>query len=168
MEHTPELEFAERIGRLFEEAGSSRISGRIVGWLMICEPAEQSQPELVETLGVSKASVSTELRTLMHLGLIERTTRPGDRRSYYRVAEEAWTQLIRRRMQMIEAIAAAAVGGLASIPEATPQRRRRLERLRDVYTRMGRAMTEALADIEAQLAAEQATPKPRSKKASNR
>lgn len=160
---TPELEFAEQIGRVFEEAGSSRISGRIVGWLLICDPAEQSQPELVEMLAVSKASISTELRTLMHLGLVERTTKPGDRRSYYRVSEQAWPQLIRRRMHTIDAVAAAAVAGLASIPDASAQRRRRLERVRDVYTRMSRAMAEALADVEAQLAG-----KPRSKRTSSR
>ena len=166
MSTSPELEFAELIGRLFEEARSSRISGRIVGFLLICDPPEQSQPELVEALAVSKASISTELRTLIHLGLVERTTRLGDRRSYYCVSEQAWPQLIRRRMHTIDGFARAAVVGLASIPDASPHRRRRLELVRDVYTRMSRAMSEALADIESELA-EPAATKPR-KKASSR
>ena len=95
----PELEYIERFARLFEDSGSSRIMGRIFAWLMICEPPEQSQPELAARLGVSKASVSTEVRALMSRGLVERTTRPGDRRSYYQIPAGGWAALLERRLR---------------------------------------------------------------------
>lgn len=145
-----QLEFAERIARLFEEAGAGRIRGRLVGWLLICDPPEQSQPALVELLGASKASVSTELRTLMHTGVVERTTRPGERRSYYRIRESAWTTIVARRLRLMAEMRAAADQGLELLAEAPPARRRRLERVSKVYGVLVQATARGLDELDAE------------------
>ena len=147
-----ELEFVERFGRMFEEVGGSRTSGRIVGWLLLCDPPEQSQPELVTALAVSKASISTELRALAARGLVERTTRPGDRRSYYRIQDDAWSQLIERRTRMIREFRQAASDGLKLLGRAAARRRARLELLARVYGHMERALLAALAEIKSDVA----------------
>lgn len=46
--------------------------GRALGWLLVCEPPEQSAAELAETLQASKGSISTATRVLLRLGFIER------------------------------------------------------------------------------------------------
>ena len=51
-----ELAFVEEFGRLLEEEGAPRIAGRILGWLLICEPPYQSFNDLVGVLGASKGS----------------------------------------------------------------------------------------------------------------
>ena len=48
-----EKRFVEDIGLIMEEQGRPRIAGRILGWLLICEPPEQSFADLVAVLGVS-------------------------------------------------------------------------------------------------------------------
>lgn len=43
---------------------------------------------MASALGVSKASISTDTRRLEQLGLLERTSRPGDRRDYYEISPD--------------------------------------------------------------------------------
>ncbi|MCB9748828.1 MAG: MarR family transcriptional regulator [Myxococcales bacterium] len=145
----PELEYIERFARLFEDSGSSRIMGRIFAWLMICEPPEQSQPELAARLGVSKASVSTEVRALMSRGLVERTTRPGDRRSYYQIPAGGWAALLERRLRVFEEFREVAREGLGLLADAPARRRARLTEMRRVYAHMERALRAALVELRA-------------------
>ena len=42
--------FVEEVGLLFEHAGLPRMAGRILGWLLICDPPHQSPGELAEVL----------------------------------------------------------------------------------------------------------------------
>jgi len=58
-----ESEFVDRIGLFFEMLGAPRTMGRVYGWLLICDPPQQSLTELAEVLSVSKASVSTVARS---------------------------------------------------------------------------------------------------------
>ena len=90
--------YVERFGRFWEVAGGPRTAGRIVGWLMISDPPQQSAAELVAALGVSHGSVSTLTRQLDRANMVERITFPGDRASYYRLREHVWVNLIDSRM----------------------------------------------------------------------
>lgn len=147
MSREHELELCEAFGRLFEDSGNTRIAGRLVGWLLICEPPEQTPAQVVEALGISKASVSTELRRLEQLGVIERTTLPGDRRSYWRIAVFAWPELIERRMRLIDQFVALADQGLTLLEHAGEARRMRLWGMRRTYAQLRRAFQAALAEL---------------------
>ncbi|MEZ4382529.1 MAG: MarR family transcriptional regulator [Nannocystaceae bacterium] len=141
----------ERFGLLFESTGAARIAGRVLGWLLLCDPPEQSQPELVDALGASKASISTSLRYLTETGLVERLSLPGERRDFYRVDTEAWPRLLERRVRMIAAVREAADDGV----DALGPRSRRSERLRalsSVYATLEAAMHEAVAHAREGLA----------------
>ncbi len=94
--------FVEAFGRFYESFGAARTAGRMLAWLMICEPPEKTAAELVEELGVSTGSVSTVTRALTSVGLLERTTFPGRRASYYRLREHAWVQAMDARMAGIK------------------------------------------------------------------
>ncbi|WP_052367003.1 GbsR/MarR family transcriptional regulator [Paraoerskovia marina] len=82
--------FVEDTGLLLEEAGFTRTGGRLVGWLLACDPPEQSAQDLSEALEASAGGISTTLRALQRGGFVERTARSGDRRAYYRVSPTAW------------------------------------------------------------------------------
>lgn len=147
MTREDELELCEAFGRLFEITGGTRIAGRLAGWLLICDPPEQTPAQLVEVLGISKASVSTELRKLEQLGVIERTTLPGDRRSYWRVAVHAWPELMARRLRMIDRFVELADQGLTLLEQETSARRMRLAGLRHAYAQLQRALQATLTEL---------------------
>lgn len=68
--------FAEDVGLVFENIGLPRMAGRVLGWLLVCDPPHQSMLELVEALSASKASISNTTRMLIEIGLIERISLP--------------------------------------------------------------------------------------------
>jgi DNA-binding transcriptional regulator GbsR (MarR family) len=74
----------EEYGLLFEEMGSTRMEGRVMAWLLLAEPPEQSLTEIAQGLGVSKAAVSTSARGLLQSRAVERVSAPGRRGDYYR------------------------------------------------------------------------------------
>lgn len=79
--------FVEAMGRHLEAEGVPRIGGRLYGFLLLQQGAV-SLDDLADQLAVSKTSVSTNARLLEQRGLIERETVPGDRRDYYRAADD--------------------------------------------------------------------------------
>jgi DNA-binding transcriptional regulator GbsR (MarR family) len=91
------LAFVERIGLTWEREGLPRIAGRIVGLLLVT-PGACSLDDLAHSLGVSKASVSTDARRLEQLGFLERASFSGDRRDYYRVAPDLGARTLEIRL----------------------------------------------------------------------
>jgi DNA-binding transcriptional regulator GbsR (MarR family) len=74
--------FVENLARFFESYGIPRIGGRILGLLLVAH--EPLSAESISTiLKVSRASVSTNLRFALQVGLAEKTSFPGDRTTYY-------------------------------------------------------------------------------------
>ncbi len=94
-------QFTEQMGMLGESHGMPRIAGRIIGFSLM-NPGSFSLDDLAERLQVSKASISTNARRMEEIGILERITRPGDRRDYYRLGQNPWEKVFaleRRRMQ---------------------------------------------------------------------
>ena len=100
----PEAEaFVERMGLSWEEDGLPRIAGRMFG-LLLLTPGACSLDDLAESLDVSKGSVSTDARRLERLGFLERTSRPGDRRDYYRVSPDLVVRSLEIRLERLRAV----------------------------------------------------------------
>jgi hypothetical protein len=76
---SPERTFAEEFGVVGERIGMPRMTARLLGWMLICEPAKQSIADLQRALGVSRASISIATRLLEASGLIRRVASPGAR-----------------------------------------------------------------------------------------
>jgi DNA-binding transcriptional regulator GbsR (MarR family) len=91
-------QFVEDAGMLLEQYGAARIGGRIMGLFMLDEEP-LSLDDIAQLLGVSRASVSTNLRMSEVLGLAKRVSRPGDRRVYYVGAEDMWLRAIKSSKQ---------------------------------------------------------------------
>jgi DNA-binding transcriptional regulator GbsR (MarR family) len=128
----PEAEFVEQVGDLFDQMGSSRIAGRVMGWLLVCDPPHQSASELARAVQASKASISTVLRSLLAARLVERMGLPGSRRTYYRIGPDAWSEMFQAKLAFSTALRQVAEKGLKLIG-AGKARRRRLEEMRDFY-----------------------------------
>ena len=125
--------FVEELGVLLElEAGTPRMVGRTLGWLLVCDPPEQSAAELAEMLQASKGSISTATRVLLRMGLVERVRFRGERFDRFRVQPEAWDELFWRDEQFKTPRRVLRIGldALAGEPQA---RRARLEKLDAMY-----------------------------------
>ena len=109
------------------------MAGRIFGWLLISDPPHQSPSELAEVLQASKGSISTITRLLMQIGLIERISLPGQRRDYFRIKPDAWSQLTRQRMAQMTAFRQLAERGLQLMTGQEAELQQRLEEMRDMH-----------------------------------
>ena len=114
--------FVERVGRFWESVSLGRSAGRILGWLMICEPVHQSAGDLVSTLGMSTGSVSTKVRSLQQIGLVERVTFPGDRASYYQLPVGVWSKSMNAELERIAQMRALAEVAVELTPSLRPER----------------------------------------------
>jgi DNA-binding transcriptional regulator GbsR (MarR family) len=125
-------QFVEECGLYFEGVGLTRIAGKIIGWLLICESPYQEQAELVAALGASKSSISVALKDLTTLYLVERFALPGDRRTFYRTSKDMWSRSFRARMHQVTQLKELSERGLEALKDETSQRRQRLELMRDM------------------------------------
>lgn len=130
------------------------MAGRILGWLLICDPPQQSLDELVKTLGASKGSISTMTRLLMKLGLIERASVPGERRAYFRVAPDAWYRLSKEHLARISAFRELTEKGLALLEGEDPGLKQRLMEARDLHVFFERELPALMDRWEAGRASE--------------
>ena len=130
MEH--KRQFLEDFALHMEHHGLPRMAGRILAWLLICDPPEQSMPDLVEVLQASKSSVSTMTRHLIQFGMIERVSLPGERRDFYRAMPDYWFRQLEGATREFAGYRRLADRGLALLDGAAPDRRRNLTEMRDV------------------------------------
>src|SRR5258706_2492014 len=75
-----ESEFVEEMGQFLASLGMTPMAGRMWGWLLICEPAEQTAAEIAQALHASRGAISGTARLLAASGLVRRATRAADRR----------------------------------------------------------------------------------------
>ncbi len=75
-----ELTFADHAGRFFvRRYGMAPVVGRLLGYLMICDPREQGLTELADALLASRSAISGAVKALEQLGLVHRTRAAGER-----------------------------------------------------------------------------------------
>jgi DNA-binding transcriptional regulator GbsR (MarR family) len=113
--------FIERMGLAAEAEGLTRIAGRMNG-LFFLYGGPFSFSELAQRLQVSRASVSTNVRMLRDLGILEQVSKPGDRQDYYQLAEHPFSSLMAgylKRMEHMERIVREADDAVGDkLPEA--------------------------------------------------
>jgi DNA-binding transcriptional regulator GbsR (MarR family) len=114
-------EFIEKAGLWWETVGS-RSAGRILGWLMICDPPHRSAAELIDELRLSSGSVSTQTTTLERVGFVERTTFPGDRVTYYQLKPHVWIDVMRTEEQRLDEMLKLARSAADVRPSERPDR----------------------------------------------
>jgi DNA-binding transcriptional regulator GbsR (MarR family) len=95
------LEWVERVAMYLARDGVPPIAGRVLGWLMVCAPPEQSAGQISTAIGASRASLTSNLRLLSSMGFLTQRTRPGERTVYYRMADNAWAVVVERQVASI-------------------------------------------------------------------
>jgi Bacterial regulatory protein, arsR family len=125
-------QWMERLAAQLVPEGIPLIGGRILGYLLICEPEERTAAELSEELEASTGSVSTNLKLLVNNGMVLRTTRRGRQAAQYRLDPSAWGDLVRRRMDALAETRELTAAGLRLL-SGDPQRALRLREIDEFY-----------------------------------
>jgi len=96
------LRWVERVATFcVDEWALPPITGRIIGLLMICDPPERSAGQIADAIQASRASLTSNMRFLAAIGLVRKVRVPGDRTTYYRIEDDAWDKVIRRKLDSL-------------------------------------------------------------------
>jgi len=140
-----ERNFVEDVGVVFEKTGLPRMAGRMFGWLLISDPLYQSPAELADVLLASKGSISTTVRLLSQVGLIERYIIPGERHNHFRLSEDALRKTIEHGLEdEIKMFRQLAENGLKLMKDEPSVRKEWLEQMSDRYQFLGKAFTKLM------------------------
>jgi DNA-binding transcriptional regulator GbsR (MarR family) len=127
-----ESRFVEEMGQFLASLGMTPMAGRMWGWLLICEPAEQTAAEIAEALQASRGAISGTARILGNAGLVRRATKPGDRREYFSAPPEALDSMLASAASIYRQMRTIAERGLAAIGDRPANEQARLQEFRDV------------------------------------
>lgn len=140
----PAERYVERMGLLWQTQGLPRTAGRIVGLLAL-----QGSPLPIESIAgalrVSRGSVSTDARRLERLGLVQRSSRPGDRRDYYAIAPDLPARVVALKLDELERFETV-LEAARDIPETPPAVRERLCDFAAFHHRAVQLLQELLGD----------------------
>jgi DNA-binding transcriptional regulator GbsR (MarR family) len=135
-----QLEFVDLIAAFADVSGVAPSVLRLFGWLVVCEPPDQSVEDLRTALGLSAGAISMATSALTRMGLVERVSRPGERGRLYRLHPQAWQRVSRLRLEATSQIRVAAESALARAGVAQP----RLSGMRDLYAYFERSIADLL------------------------
>lgn len=148
---TAVADFIEEMGVLSQADDLPRIAGRITGLLAIAEEP-LSFSEIASSLQVSRASISTNARLLVEIGVIERVALPGERQDYYRVTPHCHLLVLRRIITRLERLNEAVAAATASLPDDKPVVKERLGGLSQFYTAVTKSLTGLCAQSDPRFA----------------
>jgi hypothetical protein len=122
-----ELDFVNQSGRFFARTyGAPPMTGRVVGWLLICDPPEQTAADVAEALRASRSAVGTAIGEMERWRVLDRIRVPGERAERVRVRPDFGMSSLESTDEYA-GLAAVARQGLAAIAGSPPARRARLE-----------------------------------------
>jgi biotin operon repressor len=146
MPRDDELIFADHAGRFYaREHGLPPMAGRLLGYLMICDPPHQTIDQLAEALMASRSAITGAVKLLEAYGMVVRSRRAGERVD--RVAGNL-DALEPRNFEstLFNEQAALFREGLALLADATPARRAPLEELVALAEFLGERLPQVLAE----------------------
>jgi DNA-binding transcriptional regulator GbsR (MarR family) len=133
--------FVEELGVLAFDVGAPRATVRVLAWLVVCDPPEQSAPEIQSALQLSAGAVSAATRALIGIGMLERVAHAGDRHMYYKVRAGGWEVAMRSRLRTLVGIREVADRALIAATDDA----QRLRDMRDMYAWFEDRLGELLA-----------------------
>jgi hypothetical protein len=139
-----EAAFVEAMGQFLGSSGMTPMAGRVWGYLLICDPPEQTAAEIARELHASRGAISGTVRLLEAATFVRRMRKRGDRREYFSAPPGTFTTFamnagaIYRRLRLI------LEHGLEAVGDRPPPLRARLEEALDVVRHVEYAIPAAL------------------------
>jgi MarR family len=126
-------EFIEEMGQFLGGYGMTPMAGRMWGWLLLCDPPEQTAEQIADALGASRGAISGTARILTSAGFIRRTKKRGDRREYFSSPPEALDSMLMSAGAIYRQLRLIAERGLVAAGDA-PGPRARMQEFHDVIS----------------------------------
>ena len=123
--------------------GLPKSVAQVLGYLLICQPLQQSASALEERLQLSTGSTSRALHMLLDAHIIEQVRIPHDRKHYYQAKKDGLEQSVRSRMSGMQAAAQVAEFGLG-----IDASNNRLLAMRDLYSYLDQQFRAILRDMD--------------------
>jgi hypothetical protein len=118
-----EITFADHVGRFYARRyAMAPMVGRLIGYLAVCEPREQSTSDLADALLASRSAIAGAVSVLERLGLIQRTRTAGERMDRVRIDMSSSHAMGFDVSEYLE-MASLAREGLRTLADAPPERR---------------------------------------------
>jgi DNA-binding transcriptional regulator GbsR (MarR family) len=118
-----ELTFADHIGRFYARRyGFPPMVGRLLGYLAVCDPPEQSIGELADALLASRSAITGAVNTLETMRIIRRSRAAGERMDRVRI-DQSSPQAMGLDMTEYEELRDLAREGLELLKDAPVERR---------------------------------------------
>ena len=83
-------EVLDHLSLTLESSGFPRSMARVYSALTLAEGEGLSTSELMESLGISKASITNSMQLLLGIDLVQRYRVRGSREAHYRVLKDRW------------------------------------------------------------------------------
>lgn len=93
-DHPAVQDFMDRFSTMMEPEGLPRPAGRMLA-LFFADGGEMTAEELAERLHISRSNVSTTVRLLESLGVVERSRRSGERQDRFRLPPDPFLPMLR-------------------------------------------------------------------------
>jgi len=122
-----EAAFVEAMGLFLGTYGMTPMAGRMWGYLLICDPPEQTAEEVARALQASRGAISGTVRLLEPIGFIRRTRRGGDRREYLSAPPGTFMAFVGNAGAIYRRLRLVIEQGLEAISDKPPPLRTRLE-----------------------------------------
>lgn len=122
----------DRLAQMLEQVGFPHSIAKVYAALMLADGEGLSTSELIEELGISKASVSNAMQFLTGTNLTERYRVRGSREAHYRIVKGVWGDIIGKKFAAVSYIRKVTEEALGVVD--SPAARERLEEMHDVYT----------------------------------
>lgn len=129
MQRDAQLTFADHVGRFYaRQYGFPPMAGRLLGYLFVCDPPQQTIDELGDALLASRSAITDAVKLLENYRMARRTRVAGERMD--RVSLDPVSQQPQNFDSAIHRTHAALFReGLALLADAPPERRAPLEEM---------------------------------------
>jgi hypothetical protein len=142
-----QLAFADQAGSFYaREYGFPPVTGRVLGYLIVCDPPQQTINELAETLLASRSAITGAVRQLEGFHAVRRTRAAGDRLDRVSLDPAAGLQPKGFSPAPYLEQAALAREALALLADASPERRAVLEDAAGFYDFLAKRLPEVLGE----------------------
>ncbi|MBP6757142.1 MAG: MarR family transcriptional regulator [Bacteroidia bacterium] len=98
------LKLIEELGIYFEKSGIQPAASRVFALLMISDQNELTFEEIYETLNMSKSAGSNAINLLIGTDRVEYSTRPGERKRYFRVKVKSLKEGVQKSLNNLEVL----------------------------------------------------------------
>ncbi|HLI51066.1 MAG TPA: hypothetical protein VKU87_04675 [Thermomicrobiaceae bacterium] len=120
------LLFSDHMARFYaKQYGFPPVAGRVLGYLIVCEPMEQSIAQIADALLTSRSAVTGAVKMLETAKVVVRTRPAGSRFDLVSIQTDVWQHGF--DPAEYRELARLAREGLTLLEDASPERRRPVE-----------------------------------------